>query len=553
MAQLKKLPGLTAVMARDIVSVREKTLFNRPIELRDFEKIPIVQQLCESGHLVLRAEGASFNTLPSDADETGDRLEQLENRFCRLEERVESLASVSDRERQSSNVRLDGMQTSLNSILEALQNAGIGASPRNVDLQTIDPTSEHQVVNTNVRSVSPAHSVIAQGGYSNTLGSRYYAPGSHHGGPATHSGPTAHDEFPPVQTENEHRPRPEGLSRAGPPLPKYTGALNWAHFEVLVDRARLRGCWPPDFLLDNVVDSFQGEALEYYCMQPVNVRESYPALAVKMGKRFGRLASEKTLQKQLFAIRQVEEEPLQEFADRVMRFATGGYPQFPEAACNAVAMVPFFNGCRSQSIALKVMGLNPTTVDKAVDLMLDQESNEQVFAVGRPRIRAVQHWPDDEYEYNYRRCTQPRETRGSYNNPERARRRHEYTHHVTDPAIRSVHDESLGDRVKKVESEVTLLHGQVANNSSRVDKLSDRMRQRSGRNFRRAARGDSSGGSKSRDSSRERNYEDYQCYSCGEWGHIAWGCPRNPEQPSPGKEQTLPNQNGLGPAPATQS
>ena len=212
MAQLKKLPGLTAVVARDIVSIREKILFNRPIEHLDFEKIPIVQQLCESGHLVLRAEGASSNTQPNDSDEIGDRLEQLENRFCRLEGRVESLASVSDRERQSSNVRLDGMQTSLNSILAALQKAGIGASPRNDNLETIDPPSEHQVVNTNVRSVSPSHSAIAQGGYSNTLGPRYYAPGSRQGGSASNSGPTAY-ESPPVPWKRANPPKPE---RTGP-------------------------------------------------------------------------------------------------------------------------------------------------------------------------------------------------------------------------------------------------------------------------------------------------------------------------------------------------
>jgi len=79
--------------------------------------------------------------------------------------------------------------------------------------------------------------------------------------------------------------------------------------------------------------------------------------------------SQNALQKKLFCVKQFETESVKQFADRVMKMGSGGFPTFNEEELEKLVMLPFLHGCRNSATALAVLDRAPQTIARAVSMM----------------------------------------------------------------------------------------------------------------------------------------------------------------------------------------
>ena len=120
-----------------------------------------------------------------------------------------------------------------------------------------------------------------------------------------------------------------------------------------------------------------------------------------MDHLFGRKDPPASIRRQLASLKQLEQESLEEFAERAQKLALDSYPQVNGDAVGLVqvmAMDAFLWGCTHQRAALQVLNREPVDLAEALRLMITVQNFDTVFAQNRKSVKQVSFEdPYDEY------------------------------------------------------------------------------------------------------------------------------------------------------------
>ena len=100
--------------------------------------------------------------------------------------------------------------------------------------------------------------------------------------------------------------------------------------------------------------------------RPSRVRKNYRAIISELKKRYGAKDPPATVRKQMYCAKQLVEESLEEFSDRVLQLAQEGYPHAGRAMLQDIAVDVFIRGLSDRRLAELVIEQDPKTVEKAL-------------------------------------------------------------------------------------------------------------------------------------------------------------------------------------------
>ncbi|CAG2187715.1 unnamed protein product [Mytilus edulis] len=175
----------------------------------------------------------------------------------------------------------------------------------------------------------------------------------------------------------------QGSKRQDGPLPPkmstYDGRSDWRPYLVQFNHIANRYNWTNQDRLDKLIECLRDRALKFFTTMPKSVQEGYQAVCKKMEDRFGRKDLPHVIRRQLQDLRQLPEEPLDEYAERTQDLATDGFPGTPDDFIQIVATDAFLKGCMDKKAALTAMDKDPDSLDKALKYVKSAVTNQKVI------------------------------------------------------------------------------------------------------------------------------------------------------------------------------
>jgi hypothetical protein len=129
---------------------------------------------------------------------------------------------------------------------------------------------------------------------------------------------------------------------------------------------------------DCLLRCLRGKAVEYLRSRPKEVCRDYKKLVKDLKRRYGNVEEVSSLRRELQIIRQIEDEPLEDFGDRVYAVTLKAYPGFTERQSQSLATDAFLRGCRDKQAVILVMEKNPANILSAVRFMRASVQNLKV-------------------------------------------------------------------------------------------------------------------------------------------------------------------------------
>ena len=206
----------------------------------------------------------------------------------------------------------------------------------------------------------------------------------------------------------------------------------------------------------------------------------------KMTQRFGNKELPHSMRRQLQDVRQMMEESIEEYAERVQELATDGYADATEEIVEFMAVDAFLKSCNDKKAALSAMDKNPTRIDQALQYVKSSIHSQRILlGYKKPEVRKVQFEDED--------------SDGESGASVRV---------MNKPTYKQTWPQNMEDRMTKTEQDVNSIKGDVSKILSILSK---------GQQARNRSRSPSPGRSPIRD---------VECYTCHERGHYSNQCPK---------------------------
>ena len=129
--------------------------------------------------------------------------------------------------------------------------------------------------------------------------------------------------------------------------------------------------------------------MDYVFNCPKNLRADYYKLKDMLSQRYNITELPGTARRQLNTMRQEEQEPLEDYADRVLGKVSEAYPNVEEDVAQALSKESFLRGCRDRSTAYGTSEHKPDTIYKALQCVKDAAANLRVFSRPAMTMRQV--------------------------------------------------------------------------------------------------------------------------------------------------------------------
>ncbi|VDI47032.1 Hypothetical predicted protein [Mytilus galloprovincialis] len=322
----------------------------------------------------------------------------------------------------------------------------------------------------------------------------------------------------------------QGSKRQDGPLPPkmstYDGRSDWRPYLVQFNHIANRYNWTNQDRLDKLIECLRDRALKFFTTMPKSVQEGYQAVCKKMEDRFGRKDLPHVIRRQLQDLRQLPEEPLDEYAERTQDLATDGFPGTPDDFIQIVATDAFLKGCMDKKAALTAMDKDPDSLDKALKYVKSAVTNQKVILGNKkPEVKRVTFHETETDVYD---------SHGD----------HEST------SVRALYRKGASDTdvISRFESRLKKTEEDVQDTKTSIKQILDILKRGNSTNrFGQQQRLSSPGRSPIRDN---------KCFNCGEEGHFIAQCEkpksRSPQRygnrsrsPSPNVNRESLNSNGL--------
>ncbi|CAG2207208.1 unnamed protein product [Mytilus edulis] len=230
-------------------------------------------------------------------------------------------------------------------------------------------------------------------------------------------------------------------------------------------------------------------------------RKDIKLFVKKMEDRFGRKDLPHVIRRQLQDLRQLPEEPLDEYAERTQDLATDGFPGTPDDFIQIVATDAFLKGCMDKKAALTAMDKDPDSLDKALKYVKSAVTNQKVILGNKkPEVKRVTFHETETDVYD---------SHGD----------HEST------SVRALYRKGASDTdvISRFESRLKKTEEDVQDTKTSIKQILDILK-----------RGNSTNrfGQPQRLSSPGSPIRDNKCFNCGEEGHFIAQCEK-PKSRSP--------------------
>ena len=176
-----------------------------------------------------------------------------------------------------------------------------------------------------------------------------------------------------------------------PKLSTYDGTNDWKPYQLQFSHTATRFDWDEQQKLDNLLLCLRGKALMFFSTRPASVEKNFTELMDKMNRRFGNKELPHSIRRQLQDVKQLMEENIEEYAERVQEMATDGYVDASEDIVEMMATEAFLRGSYDKQAALLAMDKNPTRIDQALQHVKSAIHNRKILlGQKKPEVRKVQ-------------------------------------------------------------------------------------------------------------------------------------------------------------------
>ena len=199
----------------------------------------------------------------------------------------------------------------------------------------------------------------------------------------------------PVQSYSSSSPATAGQSYGRcqhPYFPKvsfYDGKDDFKSFLAVVEQMSIFYGWSDIQKLMFLTQNLTGVARDVYSQLKPMEKNDFSIVAARLLKIFGRRDTPSILQSELHALRQKEEEDLDDFGKRIMQKAYLAYPTANEDMLSTIIKQIFFKGCINKEAAETAINQSPVDLNDAVEKTRVAASNHAMLNPGKQKVRKV--------------------------------------------------------------------------------------------------------------------------------------------------------------------
>ena len=162
----------------------------------------------------------------------------------------------------------------------------------------------------------------------------------------------------------------------------------WRSFIILFKQVAQQKGWSRASRLTNLLHCMRDKAICYVDRQPRRVREDYYSLLEILEKRYGRKEPAASYRRDLYSLKQLEGEEIDDFADRVYEIAAEGFPDADEKLIESIAAETFLKGCKDRQASYMASEKKNDTLATALRHVRHSQQNMKTLG-SRHNVRQV--------------------------------------------------------------------------------------------------------------------------------------------------------------------
>ncbi|CAL9692670.1 unnamed protein product [Knipowitschia caucasica] len=184
------------------------------------------------------------------------------------------------------------------------------------------------------------------------------------------------------QTVITHAPRQMITPKTPAKLPKYSGTTPVEPFLAQVRLASWHSGWSDDETATHLALALEGVALQILLDLSLEDQQDLQALMIGLERRFGKRLHAEESREQLSGLYRKEGENLGTFAANIQFHTQRGYPQFPVAARDELALHAFLQGLTPERLRQYVRLARPRCLNEA----LQEAERAEIVLSTRPNL-----------------------------------------------------------------------------------------------------------------------------------------------------------------------
>jgi hypothetical protein len=162
-----------------------------------------------------------------------------------------------------------------------------------------------------------------------------------------------------------------------PKMVVYKGTGSWEAFKFQFERTATKRRWSQRRKIDKLFDCLADVALEY--THKLAIHADYDRLMKELERRFARKDTPAVSRKQLFTLRQTDDESLEDWSQRVHFLTIDAFPGAEPNTIHQLSVETFLRGCKEKIAAEVAMGKDPVTIYKALKYVKQAINNHMAL------------------------------------------------------------------------------------------------------------------------------------------------------------------------------